>query len=221
MAEENSADETQRIALAHLILELRRRGVRDKRIYSAIEQIPRRLFVPAPYRKDAFEDRPLPIECGQTISAPSVVAMMTDALAIEPEHRVLEIGTGSGYQTVVLSRLCKEVFSVERYHTLAALAEERLAVLRVTNVSVKVDDGANGWSEKAPFDRILLTASAPSAPRPLIDQLRIGGIMVMPMGPPLGVQKLMRIVRTQRGVDSTALADVRFVPMVPGVATKL
>ncbi len=221
MGNEPTQAETDRIALANLVLTLRRRGVRDRRIYAAIENIPRRMFLSIENKAHAWDDRPLPIECGQTISAPSMVAMMTEALEVGPGDRVLEIGTGSGYQTSVLSRLCREVYTIERYRSLTALAEERFAVLRFSNIVTRVDDGINGWPEKAPFDRILVTASAQAAPRALVEQLKVGGIMVMPLGPAAGPQQLMKVVRTQRGADLTAVGPVRFVPLVPGVANRL
>jgi len=170
---------------------------------------------------DAYVDRALPIECGQTISQPSLVALMTEALGVQPGDRVLEIGTGSGYQAAVLSKLCKEVYTVERFRSLLTLAEERFATLRLGNVMTRLDDGALGWPEKAPFDRIVVTAAAPEMPEALVEQLKSGGVMVVPVGPPASVQTLYKVVRGSETFTATPLCDVRFVPLVAGVASRL
>jgi protein-L-isoaspartate(D-aspartate) O-methyltransferase len=216
-----SLEEEQRVRIANLILRLRRVGVTDARVVHAIEAIPRELFVPAEWRAEAYAERALPIECGQSISAPVIVAMMTAALAVEPQDRVLEIGTGTGYQTAVLARLAAHVFTVDRYRTLVAAAESRFKTLRLTNITARVGDGTDGWPERAPFDRIVVTAAADDVPQALTEQVRIGGVLVMPVGPVDDVQKLMRLERTERGFSETPLADVRFVPLIPGVAEKL
>lgn len=221
MAAELPGIEADRVSLANLVLSMRRRGVRDRRVYAAIEQTPRRMFLPAEFMHEAFEDRSLPIECGQSILAPSMVGLMTQALDIQPGNRVLEIGTGSGYHTAVLARLADEVFSVERYRKLSKLAQERFHVLRLGNVFARVDDGFNGWPEKAPFERILVTAAAEAPPEALVSQLRIGGVMVMPVGPSIGGQQLTRFERTPDGLTAKSFATVRFVPLVPGAATRL
>jgi protein-L-isoaspartate(D-aspartate) O-methyltransferase len=216
-----SDDDRDRVARAGFTLGLRRHGIRDLRVLSAMEQVPRKLFLPAHLHADAYVDRALPIECGQTISQPSLVALMTEALGVQPGDRVLEIGTGSGYQAAVLSRLCREVFTIERFRSLLTLAEERFATMRLDNVSTKLDDGALGWPEKAPFDRIVVTAAAPELPAALVEQLKVGGVMVVPVGPASSVQTLFKVVRTADSFTATPLCDVRFVPMVAGVASRL
>lgn len=213
-------DET-REAVAGLVLALRQLGIRDRTILAAIEHVPRRLFVPAHLKSAAYDDRPLPIECGQTISAPSVVAVMCQALALSPSDRVLEIGTGSGYQAAVLAHLAAEIFTVERYRSLETLAEQRLKALRIRNVVMRHGDGLLGWPEKAPFDRIVVTAAAAEIPRALVQQMKVGGVMVVPVGEPGAVQRLMKVVRQAEGIEANRIADVRFVPLVPGVAERL
>jgi protein-L-isoaspartate(D-aspartate) O-methyltransferase len=210
-----------REAVAGLVLALRQLGIRDRTILAAIEHVPRRLFVPAHLKNVAYEDRPLPIECGQTISAPSVVAIMCQALALSPSDRVLEIGTGSGYQAAVLAHLAAEIFTVERYRSLGTLAEQRLKALRIRNVVMRHGDGLLGWPEKAPFDRIVVTAAATEIPRALVQQMKVGGVMVVPVGEPGSVQRLMKVVRQADGVEANRIADVRFVPVVPGIAERL
>lgn len=219
--EDGGGEDEDRVARAGFTLGLRRHGIRDLRVLTAMEQVPRRLFLPAHLHTDAYSDRALPIECGQTISQPSLVAMMTEALGVQPGDRVLEVGTGSGYQAAVLSKLAREVYTIERFRSLLSLAEERFATLRLGNIMAKLDDGALGWPEKAPFDRIIVTAAAPELPEALLGQLKIGGVMVIPVGPAGSVQTLLKVVRTQDGFTPTALAEVRFVPMVGGVASRL
>jgi protein-L-isoaspartate(D-aspartate) O-methyltransferase len=218
---EGGGEDEDRVARAGFTLGLRRHGIRDLRVLTAMEQVPRRLFLPAHLHTDAYSDRALPIECGQTISQPSLVAMMTEALGVQPGDRVLEIGTGSGYQAAVLSKLAREVYTIERFRSLLSLAEERFATLRLGNILTKLDDGALGWPEKAPFDRIVVTAAAPELPGALLGQLKIGGVMVVPVGPAGSVQTLLKVVRTPEGFTPTALAEVRFVPMVAGIASRL
>ncbi|MBB4302165.1 protein-L-isoaspartate(D-aspartate) O-methyltransferase [Rhodobium orientis] len=217
----DDSNEGDRIATAELILLLRRQGIRDARVLSALERVPRRLFLSANSHTLAYADRALPIECGQTISAPSIVALMTEALEIEPTHRVLEIGTGSGYQAAVLSKLAEHVDTMERYRTLMELAEQRMATLGITNVNFHLGDGFEGLPEKAPFDRIIVTAAAPELPQTLAGQLVGGGIMVVPVGPSGGIQELIKVRRRGSRLEETALCSVRFVPMVPGVASRL
>ena len=216
-----AAEEAQRVTIANLILRLRRVGVMDARVVGALESVPREMFVPAEWHTEAYAERALPIECGQTISAPVIVGMMTAALGVQATDRVLEVGTGTGYQTAVLARLADHVFTIERFRTLLATAESRLKTLRLTNVTARVGDGTEGWPERAPFDRILVTAAAEDVPQALADQLRMGGVLVMPVGPVDGVQKLMRLKRTERGFDESPIADVRFVPLIAGVAERL
>src|SRR5690348_2388937 len=164
-------------------LALRRRGISDQAVLRAMEEVPRENFVTANFIDSAYADQALPIECGQTISQPFVVAYMTEQLDVAREHRVLEIGTGSGYQAAILSRLAREVVSVERYRTLADAAIERLKALGYSNVTVRVGDGMAGAADLAPFDRIMITAAAEDVPEALVDQLAAGGKLVVPLGP--------------------------------------
>ena len=205
------------------LLTMRRRGIHDLRVLRALELVPRERFVEPEQVEYAYADQALPIECGQTISQPYVVAAMTEALAIEPSHKVLEIGTGSGYQAAVLAHLAAHVVTVERYRTLAEIAERRLRDLELDNVTVLVGDGTLGAPEHAPFDRIVVTAAAPELPQALAGQLREGGILIAPIGPIDGVQSLLRF-RKRAGVadlEREDLMPVRFVPLVPGKAAAL
>ena len=202
---------------AKLILSLRKGGVTDPKVLEAIEQVPRDLFVPELFQQRSWEDSALPIACGQTISQPLIVGLMTQALDLNPRHRVLEIGTGSGYQTAVLSRLSRLVYTVERYRTLLAEAEERLRKLDAANVISRFGDGSEGWVEQAPFDRIMITAAAPEEPRKLLAQLKPNGILVAPVGRG-AVQSLRRYVGDGEGAFvKQELGDVRFVPLLKGV----
>ena len=203
-----------------LIMGLRRQGIRDKRVLSAIERVPREKFIASTFRKQAYEDHALPIECGQTISQPYVVAYMTEQLHVGERMKVLEVGTGAGYQAAVLARLCRRVYTIERYRTLLNDALKRFDELRLHNITAKVGDGAKGWPEQAPFDRIIVTAAAPSVPQTLVDQLKEGGLMIVPVGTSggRGEQVLVRIERTAEGVKREELLPVRFVPLVEGVA---
>jgi protein-L-isoaspartate(D-aspartate) O-methyltransferase len=207
-----------RETLMRLIFSLRQRGVTDARVLDAIEKTPRQLFVDRAFRDRAWEDVALPIACGQTISQPSVVGVMTQALAVTPRCKVLEVGCGSGYQAAVLARLARRVYAIERHRPLAREAAARLKSLDLTNVTVISGDGALGWPEQAPFDRIMVTAAAEDPPRLLLEQLREGGIMVLPVGAMDDVQQLIKIVKTSSGPDYTELLPVRFVPLLPGVA---
>jgi protein-L-isoaspartate(D-aspartate) O-methyltransferase len=219
LAEEKEGD---REALAEFLLRLRRTGISDRRILGAFEAVPRRLFVPHDLNGSPYGERALPIECGQTISAPELVALMTSALDVRPEHIVLEIGTGSGYQTAILSMLAAKVYSLDRFRTLVELAELRFRTLKRENITVMVGDGSLGWPANASFDRIMVTAAGPAIPKPLIDQLRPGGIMVMPVGPAEAVQSLLKVEKAADGrISTTALTDVRFVPLIPGKAARL
>jgi protein-L-isoaspartate(D-aspartate) O-methyltransferase len=203
-----------------LIMELRRRGIKSKAVLSAIERVARDSFVPTTFSKQAYEDHALPIECGQTISQPFVVAYMTEKLEVGDRMKVLEVGTGSGYQAAILSRLCRRVYTIERYRTLMRDAVNRFETLNLHNITTKVGDGASGWPEQAPFDRIMVTAAAPELPHTLVDQLKVGGIMVLPVDIPgkPREQKLVRVTRTETGIEREDLMDVRFVPLVEGVA---
>lgn len=202
-----------------LVMALRRHGIRDAQVLSAIERIPRELFVSATFEAQAYEDHALPIECGQTISQPFIVAYMTEQLDVSDRMKVLEVGTGSGYQAAVLAQLCRRVYTVERYRTLLTDAVKRFEQLGLHNITAKVGDGAEGWPEQAPFDRIIVTAGPPTVPEKLVEQLKVGGIMIVPVDSPEGRgQNLVRIVRTETGYDAQDLLPVRFVPLVAGVA---
>lgn len=203
-----------------LIMELRRQGIGDTAVLSAIERIPREAFVPAAFHDQTYENRALPIGRGQTLSQPQVVAAMTQALRVERGHKALEIGTGSGYQAAVLSRLCRRVYTVERFRDLLHEAERRFAALRLYNITVRVGDGSKGWPEQAPFGRILVTAAAPKIPEALADQLSEGGIMVLPVGKAGREQDLIRVVRGDGRFLEERIASVRFVPLVDGVASE-
>lgn len=227
MSDETPEDEPlNEIAQAkiELVMALRRQGIRDKRVLSAIERIPRETFINASFRKQAYEDHALPIECGQTISQPFVVAYMTEQLQVTDRMKVLEVGTGSGYQAAVLSKLCRRVYTIERYRTLLKDAVKRFEALGLHNITAKAGDGAEGWTEQAPFDRIIVTAAAPAVPQKLVQQLKPGGIMIVPVAASGGAQaargeqNLVRIVRTEEGVQREELMPVRFVPLVEGVA---
>jgi protein-L-isoaspartate(D-aspartate) O-methyltransferase len=213
--------DTPQERMARLILALRSQGVTDPRVLEAIEKTPRELFTPDLFKERAFEDSALPIACGQTISQPYIVGLMTQALTIEPRARVLEIGTGSGYQTAVLSRLSRLVYTVERYRTLMKEAEARFRQLGLTNIITRFGDGGEGWAEQAPFDRIMITAAAPEEPKKLLAQLKPNGVLVAPIGKG-PVQSLRRYAGDgQGGFKVELLGDVRFVPLLDGVAREL
>jgi protein-L-isoaspartate(D-aspartate) O-methyltransferase len=202
-----------------LVLALRSAGITDAAVLGAIESVPRERFVPETFRDQAWEDIALPIGLGQTISQPRVVAMMTEALRVSKRHRVLEIGTGSGYQSAVLARLCRRLYTIERHPALLARAEAILKELGFTNIVFRAGDGMQGWPELAPFDRIIVTAAPAEAPKALLDQLSPeSGIMVIPMGKTADSQHLWRITRQGDRYDREQLAAVRFVPLLPGVA---
>ena len=187
-----------------------------------MDEVPREYFVTPEFAERAYADQALPIACGQTISQPYVVAYMTDQLDVGPKHRVLEIGTGSGYQAAVLSRIAREVISVERYRTLADAARDRLKTLGYANVTVTVRDGFGGAPEYAPFDRIVVTAAAGEVPAALVEQLGEGGKMVLPLGPRGGTQHIIRLLRNANGdLAEETLIPVRFVPLLPGQAQEL
>ena len=212
---------TQNVRALDLIMALRRQGVTDARVLSAIETTPRELFVPEIFQDRAYENVALPVEAGQTISQPFIVAFMTHALNLSVRHRVLEIGTGTGYQTTILSQLVRRVFSVERHASLMRTAEARFKKLRLINIDTKVGDGTRGWVEQAPFDRIIVTAATPEkAPEELLNQLAVKGLMVIPIDRGSDGQVLVRIKRTNQGFMSTDLLPVRFVPLLEGVASE-
>jgi protein-L-isoaspartate(D-aspartate) O-methyltransferase len=195
-------------------MELRQAGIVDDRILEAMERTPRELFVPEAFRDQAYEDTSLPIAHSQRLSQPSVVGAMTQALEIGDRHKVLEVGTGSGYQAAVLARLCRRVYTIERLRELARNAEQAFAQLRLTNVVTRIGDGALGWPEQAPFDRIMVTAAAAEVPARLAGQLAIGAHMVVPIGPTHGEQELVKVTRGEAGYVTKSLQAVRFVPLV-------
>jgi protein-L-isoaspartate(D-aspartate) O-methyltransferase len=210
-----TAEETMRLLFA-----LRREGVTDARVLGAMEAVDRSAFVRGVFADRAQEDVALPIACGQTISQPTVVGLMTQALGVEPRHKVLEVGTGSGYQAAVLARLARRVYTVERHRDLVVQAREVFAALGLHGITAKMGDGSLGWPEQAPFDRILVTAAAEDPPGPLLAQLRLGGIMVLPVGQSDAVQTLLRVTRRgEKAWDYEELRAVRFVPLVGGLAT--
>jgi protein-L-isoaspartate(D-aspartate) O-methyltransferase len=203
------------------MLTLRRRGISDAAVLRAMDEVPREYFVENLYVDAAYADRALPIACGQSISQPYVVAYMTEQLAVRSEHRVLEIGTGSGYQAAILSRLAREVVTIERFRTLAEAARARLETLGYRNVEVRLGDGLVGAPDRAPFDRIIVTAACETVPQALVDELASGGMMVLPLGPHASPQTLVRLTKSADGVRQEELIAVRFVPLLPGQAREL
>jgi len=199
-----------------LIMDLRRQGISDNDVLSAIERVPREMFVPEAMRAEAYENIPLPISQGQTISQPFIVAYMTQALRLGERNRILEIGTGSGYQSAVLAQLSRRVCTMERYRTLLRQAETCFEALKLHNITTRLGDGSKGWPELAPFARIIVTAAAPDMPQSLAEQLDDGGIMVVPVGTS-GDQVLYRITRQGQELKEERLLDVRFVPLVEGI----
>ncbi|MBR0872601.1 protein-L-isoaspartate(D-aspartate) O-methyltransferase [Bradyrhizobium tropiciagri] len=202
-------------------LTLRRRGISDQAVLRTMEEVPREVFVEPRDRDDAYRDSALAIPCGQTISQPFVVAYMTERLQLHKDHRVLEIGTGSGYQAAILSRLCKHVLTIERYRTLADSARKRLEGLGYYNVEVLLGDGFDVPAGAGDFDRIIVTAAMEQIPDKLLQRLEPGGILIAPVGPHQGAQTLVRAVRTETGFERKDLVDVRFVPALPGVAREM
>ncbi len=201
-----------------LIMELRREGITDTEVLSAIERVPREHFVLPGFEDQAYANTALPIDQGQTISQPYVVAFMTQALGVGSRMKVLEIGTGSGYQAAVLSKLCRRVYTVERYPSLLRAAEKRFRDLGLHNVTTRLGDGAKGWPEQAPFPRIIVTATAEEVPSALVEQLDVGGVMVIPIEAGSWGQQVVRVRKTEAGCDSEELLPVRFVPLVEDVA---
>jgi protein-L-isoaspartate(D-aspartate) O-methyltransferase len=210
-----TVDEAER--QMQFLFALRSRGVMDTRVLGAMEKIDRGAFVKGVFSERAYEDMPLPIACGQTISQPSVVGLMTQALNIQPRDKVLEVGTGSGYQAAVLSHLARRVYTVDRHKRLVKEAQEVFDRLRLTNITALTADGSRGYPEQAPFDRILVTAAAEDPPGPLLAQLKTGGIMVVPVGQSDHVQSLIKVTRTETGYDYEELLPVRFVPLIEGM----
>ena len=198
-----------------LVMALRKSGITDTRVLSAIEQVPREQFVEEQFRDRAYEDNALPIAMEQTISMPSIVAMMTQALDVGPTQSVLEIGTGSGYQAAILSKLARRVHTIERHKPLAELAKTRFEALRLRNITPHLGDGSKGWPHAAPFERIIVTAAADVIPQTLLAQLTIGGVMIVPVGPHVADQQLLKLTRVAADeVRKEVLAPVRFVPLV-------
>ena len=196
---------------------LRSKGVTDPRVLAAMEAVDRGLFVRGIFSDRAYEDMPLPIPCGQTISQPSVVALMTQALDVSPRDKVLEVGTGSGYQAAVLAQLARRVYTVDRHKRLVREADQIFRALDLANITAFAADGSFGLPDQAPFDRIIVTAAAEDPPGPLLAQLRIGGIMVLPVGQSDAVQSLIKVTRSEQGFDYDELRPVRFVPLVEGL----
>ncbi len=203
------------------LLSMRQRGIMDAAVLRALDEVPREHFVEEALAERAYADQALPIDCGQTISQPYVVAYMTEQLGVKPTHRVLEVGTGSGYQAAVLSRLAREVVSVERYRTLAEAARERLTRLGYDNIEVFVGDGLAGVPERSPYDRIMVTAAAELVPVTLVEELTDGGVMILPLGPHAGTQRLIKVTKSEQGLQREDLIGVRFVPLLPGQAREL
>lgn len=213
---------TDDVALRQMqfVFQLRSRGVTDARVLAAMEKVDRGQFIEGHFEDRAYEDMPLPISCGQTISQPSVVGLMTQALGVEPRDKVLEIGTGSGYQAAILAQIARRVYTMDRHRRLAREAERRLDAARITNVTVLAADGCFGLPEQAPFDRILVTAAAEDPPGPLMGQLKVGGVMVLPVAQSDAVQHLIKVTRTETGYDYDELLPVRFVPLIEGLAAE-
>jgi protein-L-isoaspartate(D-aspartate) O-methyltransferase len=208
-------DSLQRQRERMVRIQLAERGIRDVRVLNAMSNVPRQEFVPETFRQDAYQDHPLPIGEGQTISQPYIVGAMLEHIALQATDRVLEIGTGSGYVTALLSLLSAEVYSVERHAQLAALAESTLSRLEYRNVKIRVGDGSQGWAEYSPFDAILVSAATPEMPSALFAQLREGGRMMVPVGPPSS-QELQLIRKVGGQPEVTVLEGCRFVPLIEG-----
>jgi protein-L-isoaspartate(D-aspartate) O-methyltransferase len=207
------------VRMIQLLMELRRQGITDTEVLSAMETTPRELFVPEVFRDRAYDNVALPVDAGQTISQPYVVAYMTAQLELKPSNRVLEVGTGTGYQTAILAKLVRRVYTIERHASLAEQAQERLKKLKLFSVDFRVSDGMRGWPGQAPFDRIIVTAAArENPPQELLNQLNIKGLIVIPIDRGVDGQVLVRIRRTAQGFQSTDLLPVKFVPLLEGVA---
>jgi protein-L-isoaspartate(D-aspartate) O-methyltransferase len=206
---------------AALAAALRGQGISDRRVLDAMESIPREIFVDRPFEASAYDDTALPIACGQTISQPFIVAFIAQALGLQANYRVLEIGAGSGYQAAVLACLCRWVYAVERHRPLLQAAGERFKALKLHNIAVCHADGLNGWPEQAPFDRIVLSAAVPDVPQILVDQLKPGGILIAPVASSCPSERfsqhLVKIMRTDSGRIEEPLLPVVFVPMLPGL----
>jgi len=212
--EEDITDATRKMQFLYA---LRSKGVTDARVLNAMEQIDRGPFIRGLFASRAYEDMPLPIACGQTISQPSVVALMTQALDVSSRDKVLEVGTGSGYQAAILSKLARRVYTIERHRRLVVEARQIFEDLALSNITAIIGDGSFGLPEQAPFDRIIVTAAAEDPPGPLLAQLKVGGIMVVPVGQSDTVQHLIRVRKTETGLEYDELRKVRFVPLLEGL----
>jgi protein-L-isoaspartate(D-aspartate) O-methyltransferase len=208
---------TDASTLMQFLFALRSKGVTDARVLTAMEKVDRAAFIRGLFAERAYEDMPLPIPCGQTISQPSVVGLMTQALRAGPRDTVLEVGTGSGYQAAVLSHVARRVYTVDRHKRLVTEAREVFDQLGLTNITAFTADGSHGLPDQAPFDRILVTAAAEDPPGPLLAQLKVGGVMVLPVGQSDAVQSLIRVARDERGFEYDELRPVRFVPLIEGL----
>jgi len=216
---EAGSTDADRVDLVRLVMKLRAQGL-PARVLAAIETVPRALFLSKLYQAEAYADRALPIECGQTMTAPSVVATAVAALEVASDHKVLEVGCGSGYEAALLATLAARVITLERYRTLVDLAESRFATLRIGNVSALHGDGVEGFPRHAPYDRIMVTAGVDEVPQPLLDQLADGGLLVAPLGR-MPHQRLVRMEKVGKAFASADLGPARFTPLVPGVAARL
>ena len=212
--EEEITDATRKMQFLYA---LRSKGVTDARVLNAMEQIDRGPFIRGLFASRAYEDMPLPIACGQTISQPSVVALMTQALNVSSRDKVLEVGTGSGYQAAILSKLARRVYTIDRHRRLVVEARQIFDDLALSNITAIIGDGSFGLPEQAPFDRIIVTAAAEDPPGPLLAQLKVGGIMVVPVGQSDTVQHLIRVRKTETGLEYDELRKVRFVPLLEGL----
>ena len=202
-----------------LVFSLRRAGVTEPSVVAAMERVPRELFVPEVFRSRSYEDITLPIGHHQTLSQPAIVGLMTEALELNDRKKVLEVGTGSGYQTSILALICRRVYTIERHAPLLQEAEKRFDKLRIRNVTAKVGDGTLGWEAQAPFERIIVTAAAADIPPILADQLSIGGIMIVPIGLGDNFQTILKVIKKENGFKTKELRDVRFVPLIPEEVT--
>ncbi|HIF58534.1 MAG TPA: protein-L-isoaspartate(D-aspartate) O-methyltransferase [Rhodospirillales bacterium] len=202
-----------------LVFSLRRAGVTEPSVVATMERVPRELFVPEVFRSRSYEDITLPIGHHQTLSQPAIVGLMTEALELNDRKKVLEVGTGSGYQTSILALICRRVYTIERHASLLQEAEKRFDKLRIRNVTAKVGDGTLGWEAQAPFERIIVTAAAADIPPILADQLSIGGIMIVPIGLGDNFQTILKVIKKENGFKTKELRDVRFVPLIPEEVT--
>ena len=212
------SDQSQNLRM-ELVLALRRAGVTNPSVFSAMENIPRELFVPDVFKRRSYDDITLPIGFHQTLSQPAVVGLMTEALELDDLKKVLEVGTGSGYQTSILASMCRRVYTVERHAPLLKQAEQCFDKLRIRNVTSKVGDGTLGWEAQAPFERIIVTAAAADVPPILADQLSVNGIMIVPIGLGDNFQTILKVIKKKNGLETQELRDVKFVPLIPEVTT--